>query len=125
MSNRMRVRPTKPVTIMGLVVAVAMLIFGIVFLNLAARDSGGEPGPARAFMVVWFIALGVIIAYGIYNLVSRKGVIEIESGPTGPDKADKGDPEARLRRLEALKKDGLVTDEEYRAKRAKIMAEKW
>ena len=35
------------------------------------------------------------------------------------------DFDARLRKLEGLRKDGLVNDEEYRAKRAEILGEKW
>jgi Zn-dependent protease with chaperone function len=125
MSQKLTVRPTKPVAIMGLVVAIAMFVFGIFFLSAVLGDSGGEPGPVIAFMALWFIALGVIIAYFIYNLRSRKGVIEIDAegglpgGQAGPDFDD------RLRKLEGLKKDGLITDEEYRSKRAEVLGEKW
>ncbi len=35
------------------------------------------------------------------------------------------DIEARLRTLERLKSDGLITGEEYRAKREQILQEKW
>ena len=125
MQNKMRVRPTRAVSIMGLVVAGAMLIFGIFFLRAVTKDSGGESGPAIGFMVLWFIVLGVIIVYGIYNLTSRKGVVEIDVEPKTPDAKAAPDFDERLRKLEALKKDGLVTDEEYRIKRNEIMSEKW
>ncbi len=125
MPNRMRIRPTRPVTIMGLVVAVAMLIFGIVFFSAVTKDSGSERGPVTAFMIVWFLVLGIIIVYGLYNLTSRKGVVEIETGPEAPDAPETGDFDARLRKLDGLRKDGLVTEEEYQAKRNAIMTEKW
>jgi hypothetical protein len=35
------------------------------------------------------------------------------------------DFESRLRKLESLKKDGLITDEEYQQKQGEIMKEKW
>jgi len=35
------------------------------------------------------------------------------------------DFETKLRKLESLKKDGLITDEEYIQKRKEIMDEKW
>ena len=125
MQNKMRVRPTRAVTIMGLVVAVAMVFFGIFFLTMVMKDSGGEPGPAIGFMILWFLVLGVIIAYGIYNLTSRKGVVEIDVEPKTPDAKAVPDFDERLRKLEALKKDGLVTEDEYRVKRNEIMSEKW
>ncbi len=125
MTNNMRVRPTRAVTIMGLVVAVAMVFFGIFFLTMVTKDSGFESGPLTGFMILWFLVLGVIIAYGIYNLTSRKGVVEIDVGPKTPDIKTGPDFDERLRKLESLKKDGLVTDEEYRIKRNEIMSEKW
>lgn len=134
-------KPAKPVLVMGLVVAVAMLIFGVFFFNAVLRDSGGESGPASAFMALWFLVLGVIIVYFVYYLRTRKSVVEIETetgapapasgaaaAPTGAPTVAGGtgtDFDARLRKLEGLRKDGLVTDEEYRAKRAEILGEKW
>ncbi len=125
MSQKMQIKPTRPVLVMGLIVAVAMLIFGVFFFNAVLSDSGGEPGPGIAFMALWFLVLGVIIFYYAYHLRTRKGVVEIET-ETAPPKTDAGtDFDARLRKLEGLKQDGLVTDEEYRAKRAEILGEKW
>jgi hypothetical protein len=125
MSQKMQIKPTKPVLVMGLVVAVAMLIFGIFFFNAVLSDSGGEPGPAIGFMALWFLVLGVIIFYYAFYLRSRKGVVEIETETTPPATDVAPDFDARLRKLEGLKKDGLVTDDEYRSKRAEILGEKW
>lgn len=41
------------------------------------------------------------------------------SGSVGPDF------ETRLRKLESLKKDGLITEDEYRRKREEILNDKW
>ena len=125
MSQKMQIKPTKPTLVMGLIVAVAMLIFGVFFFNAVLSDSGGEPGPAVGFMALWFLVLGVIIVYYVFFLRSRKGVVEIET-ETAPPKTDAApDFDARLRKLEGLKKDGLVTEDEYRLKRAEIFGEKW
>ncbi len=133
MSQKMQIKPTRPVLVMGLIVAVAMLIFGVFFFNAVLSDSGGEPGPGMAFMALWFLVLGVIIFYYAFHLRTRKGVVEIETetaaaapppGAAAPGVAG-ADFDDRLRKLEGLKKDGLVTDEEYRAKRAEILGEKW
>ena len=123
MSQKMQVKPTKPTLVMGLIVAVAMLIFGVFFFNAVLSDSSSERGPAVGFMALWFLVLGVIIVYYVFFLRSRKGVVEIETAPPTTDAPP--DFDARLRKLEGLKKDGLVTDDEYRAKRAEILGEKW
>jgi hypothetical protein len=134
MIQRTGVKPAKPVLVMGLVVAVAMLIFGVFFFSAVLGDSGGEPGPAIGFMAVWFLVLGVIIFYFAYYLRTRKSVVDIETETGAPAPASGAAPapagagtdfDARLRKLEGLKKDGLVADEEYRAKRAEILGEKW
>lgn len=130
MTRRMGVKPAKPVLVMGLVVAVAMLIFGGFFFSSVLRDGGEARGPASGFMALWFLVLGVIIVYYAYLLLTRKSVVDIETETEAPAAAPAEAPagadfDARLRKLEGLKKDGLVTDEEYRAKRAEILGEKW
>lgn len=54
----------------------------------------------------------------------RKGEIEIAETTSADRDAENGFA-AKLRDLDALKKDGLITDDEYRKKRAQIMKEKW
>jgi len=122
MSQKIRVRPTRPVTIMALVAAVAMGIFGLFFFGLLLSEGAGI---GVAFMILWFVVLGVIIAYYIYNLRSKTGIVEIETDPGSPEVKPGSDFEARIRKLEGLKKDGFLTDEEYRAKRSEILGEKW
>jgi len=97
----------------------------VFFFNAVLSDSSSERGPAVGFMALWFLVLGVIIVYYVFFLRSRKGVVEIETETTPPKTDAAPDFDARLRKLEGLKKDGLVTDDEYRAKRAEILGEKW
>ena len=122
MLQKTTVRPTKPVTVMALIAALGMLLFGIFFLTLLIKE---DSGPGIGFMVLWFLILGVIIAYYIYNLTSRKGVVEIETRSQTPAEEAGPDFDAKLRKLELLKKDGLVTDEEYKEKRAEILKQTW
>jgi len=49
-------------------------------------------------------------------------VVEIVSEKSEPETENF---ESRLRKLESLKKDGLITEEEYQQKRGEIMKEKW
>ena len=44
MSQKMQIKPTKPTLVMGLIVAVAMLVFGVFFFNAVLSDGGGEHG---------------------------------------------------------------------------------
>jgi hypothetical protein len=54
----------------------------------------------------------------------KKGKIEIAE-ISGVAAETESDFAARLRDLEELKKDGLLSDEEYGRKRAEIMQGKW
>lgn len=76
-------------------------------------------------MILWIFVILLIIAYMIYHLTSRKGVVEIETESYAPGQDPGPDFDAKLRKLELLKKDGLVTDEEYYDKRAEILKQKW
>ncbi len=122
MLHKTRIRPTRPVALMGLIAALAFLVFGIVFLAVLIKE-GSWPGVA--FMIFWIFIILLLIAYMIYLLTSRKGVLEIDTESQIPEGGAGPDFEARLRKLELLKKDGLVTDEEYRDKRAEILKQKW
>lgn len=125
------VRPSPLASIAGIIVLIIMLIFGFVFfLNIEGDTEGDTIG--RAFVFIWMlICIGGIIYY-LVNLRSYPGsssskipitsdeVIEIESENDSPP-----DFERKLRKLEGLKREGLITEEEYRQKREKIMSEKW
>ncbi len=122
MSQKMRVRPTKPVTIMALVAAAAMGVFGLFFMGALISEGAGI---GAGFMVLWFFVLGVIIVYYIYNLKSKTGVIEIDTENGAPGAESGADFETKIRKLERLRQDGLLTDEEYRTKKSEILSEKW
>ncbi|MBU1248349.1 MAG: SHOCT domain-containing protein [Proteobacteria bacterium] len=53
-------------------------------------------------------------------------LLTVDLGGTDPPATSaSGDFEARLRKLERLKKDGVISESEYAAKREQIMREKW
>lgn len=60
---------------------------------------------------------GAVSGYGASHLLHKK-----EASQAG---APLEDIEARLRRLNSLKEEGLITEEEYAEKRKQILAEKW
>jgi hypothetical protein len=105
-----------------IILGALFLPFGMVFVIV----SEGEARPFIAlFSVVWAAGCIAIIVTAAKALrLVKKGKIEIaEIGVTST--ATEGDFAVRLRSLEALKKDGLISDGEYQRKRAEIMQEKW
>lgn len=122
MSPKAYVRPGKTASVIGIIAACVMLAFGIVFFLLLQED-GSSIG--QIFVIFWLLFVILIIAYYVYNLKSRKAssaaleVIDLDVPGSGPS------VEEKLRSLERLKKDRLITEEEYRQKRAEIMQQKW
>ena len=122
MSPKAFVRPGKIASVMGIVVGIVMLILGMIFFSFLQND-GSDIG--QVFMAFWMLILIMIIAYYLYNLNSQNSasaaMAEIEldmqnSGSSGEEK---------LRSLERLKKEQLITEEEYQQKRKEIMQQKW
>ncbi len=120
------VRPSPFASIAGIIGLIVMLIFGI--SNMSGTEAGG------GFMLIWVLfAIGGIIYFVInlstYSKSSKEKIPltsdeVIEIAPEGDEEEGK-DFEARLRKLESLRKDGLVSEEEYIQKRKQIMEEKW
>jgi hypothetical protein len=128
MDNNTYIRP-RPTKLSGGVmigVGAVFLLFSLVPL-LAAE---GEARPfAIGFAAVWILMCLSFIVYGVYILTSAKpssGIIfDIEDNTVPNDPAPPGDFETRIRKLEKLKDDRLITEEEYKSKRAEIMKEQW
>lgn len=98
------------------------LPFGMIFVIVAE----GEVRPFIAlFSVIWAAGCFAIIVTAVKALrLVKKGKIEIaEIGGISPE--TEADFAVRLRDLEALRKDGLISEVEYQRKRAEIMQEKW
>ena len=125
MSQKVYLKPPPPTRSMlwaQIILGVLFLPFGLVILFLA----DGEARPYVAlFSVIWVVGCIAIIVAAVKALrLVKTGNIEIGSvdssnGETGSSFA------VRLRDLEALKKDGLISEGEYQNKRAEIMKEKW
>ena len=120
--------PTKTMFTALIVVASLFLVFGI-GLFIGVHDELGEAMPFVAFFfVIWIAVCIIIIVHAVKTLrLIKRGKIEIAE-IAGTDSAI-GETESgfseRLRSLEALKRDGLISQDEYGKKRAEIMKEKW
>ncbi|MEE9910517.1 MAG: hypothetical protein K4571_02235 [Deltaproteobacteria bacterium] len=122
MSSKAYVRPGRIASAIGIVAAGAMLVFGVVFFRLL-DDDASEIG--RIFIVLWMLIVILMIVYNVSNLKSRKAssAVLAEINLDLPDRD--GNIEEKLRSLERLKKDHLITDAEYLQKRKEIMRQKW
>ena len=122
MPQKISVRPNRAAVVAGLITTGAFLVFGVVFLIVLARE---QSWIGVGFLVFWIFCVLLMGGYLLHLLRSRRGVVEIEVEPAPPEPDQRPDFAGRLRQLESLRKDGLVTDDEYRAKRAEILGGKW
>ena len=138
MNHEVKVYPSRLTPFMaGLSIAILtlFLVFGAGGLLFAWQDtSDSEPGLQYAllgFCAIWVIVCGSMIRLNIRMWkISRSGepepILEIVEHvePDAP-RSQGGNFETRLRQVEALKADGLLTEEEYQHKRAQILDETW
>ena len=120
---------------LGIVVFVFFLLFGLVFGLVAFMETpdseSGQLIAMGAFFLVWVVVcISSIVTFA--RLLSKKKTPQEKSlvdfnFEELPDMAmnKSADFETRLRKLEQLKQDGLITEEEYQGKRAQIINEKW
>jgi len=119
-------RPSPLASIMGIIGLIVILVLGGYMMY-------GAFGIDTAFLMVWVLfGIGGIV-YFVVNLTSfsksdmkhipltADEVIDI----AGDDPAPDADFETKLRKIEALKKDGLLSEQEYRRKRDEILNQKW
>jgi hypothetical protein len=115
--------PTRSMLIAQMVITGLFLPFGILLTSAAE----GEAGPYAAFFaVIWVIACCAIFIHALrVFLLLRRGKIEIaEVSLEDAGRLQQGFA-SRLRDIEALKKDGLISEDEYLKKRDEIFHEKW
>jgi len=84
-----------------------------------------------AFFLIWVVVcISIIVIFK--RILSKqknpqgKSLVDLNfREPRGTGSTESGDFESRLRKLAHLKRDGLITQEEYQVKRAQILSEKW
>lgn len=131
--KKLNIRPSKPASIAALIGICLLLIFGIGFAIVVGKEIvGNEAEPALSiafvlFMIAWVGTALIILIYHILNLKRAKGLslVDIEAEPGTQADGTDSDPMQRLRSLEALKHDGLISEDEFMRKREEIMQQKW
>ncbi|MDT8284232.1 MAG: hypothetical protein RQ767_01785 [Thermovirgaceae bacterium] len=131
------IRPSPFASAAGAIVFALFLIFGIVFFSVVLSENSSEAGLQvliAMFGLIWVTVCGLGIVFNIRNyrswsqdppnssIATTIGVIEYD---VNPDKDNLSCFDTKLRKLENLRKDDLITEEEYKEKRREIMNEKW
>jgi|UniRef100_A0A7C3Z270 hypothetical protein len=125
MARKVYLKPPQPARTMlwaQIIIGALFLPFGVVLLSTAE----GEARPfAMIFLVIWVVAcIAIMVNAAKWLGLVKKGSIEVgEIADIDGEAA--GGFAVKLRDLEALKKDGLITEGEYQRKRAEIIQEKW
>jgi len=119
----------------GIVVAALFLVFGLAFAAVVLGEMPESEGGLRILVGLFFVIfVGVCIAMVVtFARVSSakasprdRSIVDVELGAPGAEPpVQEKDFETRLRRLEALKRDGMISEAEYRDKRAQIVGERW
>jgi high-affinity Fe2+/Pb2+ permease len=128
MRQKAFIKPTKPALVLGLIVAIFMLLFGIFFFALLTEERAGI---GQIFMIFWMlvvISMIIYFAYGIRNFEKNNvaGISQEINLPDSFQQTQVGDSfDDRIRKLEKLKNDGLISTEEYEDKRKQIMSSHW
>jgi hypothetical protein len=120
--KKLNIRPSKPASIGALIGILFMLIFGIGFAIVVGTEIvGNEAEPALSvvfilFMIAWVGTALFMLVYHFLNLKRAKGLslVDIEAEPGSQANETVSDPIQKLRSLEALKKDGLISEDEFR-----------
>jgi len=122
MPRGIRVKPSKPASLFGMIVGIVFVLIGL-FIVIPL---GG------LFGIFWTLAAVAMTGFQAYNFFGDKGVasweIDIDDGANKYNNQSanvRDDFEIRLRKLNRLKEDGLITEEEFQKKREEILREKW
>lgn len=126
MARKVYIKPPQPTGTMlkgQMVLSALFLPWGIMLAFVAE----GEARPFAAFFaLIWVVACLSMFIYSLKMLrVVKKGKIEIAELSSHEDTEKTGGFASRLRDLEALKKEGLIHEDEYTKKRQEILKEKW
>ena len=131
----LNIKPSKPASAGALFGLFFMLLFGIAFSVLVGNvllnpDNDAPIALSFAvgiFMIGWLGTVIYMLVYHYLNLKRAKGLSMIEIDAESGSQTDESvsDPMQKLRNLEALKKDSLISEDEFRRKREEIMQQKW
>lgn len=105
-------------------IGIVMAMVGSLLMNLGARGLAGsgvvlDPQQARKDLEPWSRMAGGMVK----DAVDEAGIHP--AGMQNPIEQGELPFDEKLRRLEKLRQDGLLTEAEYKQKRAELLNEKW
>ena len=120
----------------GIVIAILFLAFGVGFLAVVFNETPDSEPMLRLLIVgfglIWVVACIAIMSVNIRLLRASRNAapdtlltIEETAESESPTNATGADFEDRLRKVESLRRDGLISEAEYQRKRDGILSEKW
>ena len=121
--KRVTYRPSKTGSAFGGIVGIIFILIGLFVIIPTSSMAGGF---AMIFGILWTAIAAGITVMNFYQAFGKKYVgpeIRIEEEEARPAASAGPDAKKRLEQLEELKKAGLLTEEEYRSKRAEILGE--
>jgi hypothetical protein len=111
--RKARIRPSRGISGFAMIVGLIMIGVGIKVIIPIFGPIG----------VIWTLFAVIITLFTAINAFSSRGIasqnIYIED--SSDSRIDQNDMADRLKRLERLRMDGLITEEEYRKKRGEIV----
>lgn len=133
MVKKSSIRPARPTSVVSLIALIFMLLFGLGFAVLVGNVLHENEAPPimsfvfLLFMVGWIGIAVYMLVYHIRNIKKPGGLPLFEVETESDSRGVEGETRFawKLRDLEQLKKENLISQEEYSLKRAEIMGEKW
>ena len=124
--GRMCAKPAKTLFGIQMIILPLFMLFGLSFLFIAEGEAWIF---AAMFVVIWEVACIAILVNAVKATKRiRDGKIEVAEiigGISEPAEEGVNDFSKKLRDLEALKTEGLISDDEYREKREEMLKAKW
>lgn len=123
LKGRSKARVSKFQGTLGVLVGIGMILVVLCWFFFKAETLG-----TIIFFIMWFGIIGASIYQNYTNVVSDEGIPHEEITHDLSIKTDQGSAicySEKLRNLEKLKEDGLISEQEYKNKRADIMDEDW
>jgi hypothetical protein len=122
--QKVNVRPGKTGSLVLVIMGILFFVFGTFLTGIGIGEGGELAGLLWIFRIIWWVACAFMVVYGLRVLLGKKPPIilsaDYESSTHGENEIA-----VRLRKLEALKSEQLISEKEYEEKRAVIMNEKW
>lgn len=122
MSPKVYAKPPKTIFVAQIIIISLFMMFGLAMLSFADREVRIF---VAMFVAIWEAGCIALLVNAIKTLkLIRNGKLEIAE-ISGMATEEGNSFAVKLRELEALKKEGLISEDEYQKKREKIMQEKW